>query len=79
MGRRSPSVLEQGAKKLLAEARTADQVIDLVYQRALSRAPTEAEMTLCRSLLGDAQEPTAAGVEDLLWAVVMLPEFQLMD
>jgi mono/diheme cytochrome c family protein len=73
-------MLERGAKKLLAEARTADRVIDLVYQRALGRAPTDAEMTLCRSLVGDgAQTPTAAAVEDLLWAVVMLPEFQLLD
>ncbi len=46
------SVLERGAKKLLAEAQTTDQVIDLVYQRALGRAPTDSEMTLCRSLLG---------------------------
>jgi mono/diheme cytochrome c family protein len=71
------SVLERGGKKLLAEAQTTGQVIDLVFQRAVGRAPTESEVTLCRSLLGD--KPTAAGVEDLLWAVVMLPEFQLMD
>jgi hypothetical protein len=73
-------VLERGALKLLAEARTADRVIDLVYQRALGRAPTDAEITLCRSLVGGGvQTPTAAAVEDLLWAVVMLPEFQLLD
>jgi mono/diheme cytochrome c family protein len=73
-------VLEKGAKKLLAEAKTADQMIDLVYQRALGRAPTENELALCRSLLGgEGKEPTAAGVEDLLWAVAMLPEFQLVD
>jgi hypothetical protein len=74
------TVLEKGAKKVLAEPRTTDQVIDLVYRRALGRAPTDTEMTLCRSLLGgEGKPPTAAGVEDLLWAVVMLPEFQLMD
>jgi len=74
------SVLERGAKKVLAEAGTADRVIDLVYQRAFGRAPVKAEMTLCRSLIGSgAETPTAAAVEDLLWAVVMLPEFQLMD
>jgi hypothetical protein len=73
-------VLEKGAKKLLATPRTADQVIDVVYQRALSRLPTPAEKDLSRSLLGGAgKAPTAAGLEDLLWAVVMLPEFQLMD
>jgi hypothetical protein len=90
------AMLKQGAEKLLA-AQTkaakagplktgtvkAEQLIDTIYQRALSRAPTEAEMALCRSLLageggGAGKPPTAAGVEDLLWAVAMLPEFQLM-
>ena len=45
------SVLERGAKKLLARRRARRIAsIDLVYQRALGRAPTDAEMTLCRSL-----------------------------
>lgn len=70
-------VLERGAKKLLAEGETTDRVIDLAYQRAFGRAPTASEQTLCQSLLG--AQPTASGVEDLLWAVVMLPEFQLLD
>ena len=70
-------VLQQGASQLLAEAKKTDKVIDLAYQRGLGREPTGAEKTLCQSLLG--KTPTASGVEDLLWAVVMLPEFQLLD
>jgi hypothetical protein len=72
----------KAAKAAKAGPVTADQLIDTIYQRALSRPPTEAEMALCRSLLagegGEGKPPTVAGVEDLLWAVAMLPEFQLM-
>ena len=35
-----------------------------------------AELTLAREALGE--KPTAAGIQDLLWAVLMLPEFQLV-
>jgi hypothetical protein len=70
-------VLQQGASQLLAEAKKTDKVIDLAYQRGLGREPTSSEKTLCQSLLG--KTPTVSGVEDLLWAVVMLPEFQLLD
>jgi hypothetical protein len=47
-----------------------------VYARALGRDPSADERRLCRELLGD--QPTADAVEDLLWSVVMLPEFQLI-
>jgi hypothetical protein len=33
-------------------------------------------LKLARTLVGD--KPTRDGVEDFLWAVVMLPEFQLI-
>ena len=51
-------------------------VAAVVYRRALGRTPTGAEESVARELVGEA--PTAAGVADLLWAVVMLPEFQLI-
>jgi hypothetical protein len=70
------SALERGAARLLARPRATDVLVRLVFQRALSRTPTHREMETCRQLLGAT--PTAAGVEDLLWSVVMLPEFQLI-
>jgi hypothetical protein len=55
---------------------TSEQRIDALYLRALCRAPTAAEMQTARDILGD--RPTPQSLADLLWAVVMLPEFQLV-
>jgi hypothetical protein len=55
---------------------SADELIDWLYVYALSRKPTLGERAVARELAGSP--PTSQGVEDLLWAVVMLPEFQLI-
>lgn len=80
--------LGRGAARLLADvlpgfglavAKTPaarDALIERVYLRALGRRPTAVEAKLSRDLLGPALEPE--GVEDLLWSIVMLPEFQLV-
>ena len=47
-----------------------------LYRKALGREPTRAEMQLAEEFLGD--EIKNEGIEDLLWAMVMLPEFQLI-
>ncbi|MCX6882132.1 MAG: hypothetical protein NTV12_06460, partial [Verrucomicrobia bacterium] len=46
-----------------------------VFRQALCREPTRNELTLALELVGT--KPNAEGVEDLLWSVAMLPEFQL--
>ena len=51
--------------------------MNAVYLRALSRPPSDAELSVAKELLGDS--PNAEGVEDLLWAITMLPEFQLIQ
>lgn len=68
--------LKNGAVKALAEAAPPEQLISGVYAKALGRSPTATELQLARELVG--QPAQAAGVEDLLWAVTMLPEFQLI-
>ena len=50
--------------------------IEWLFRSTLSRSPNEQEMTLAVHLLGE--ELNKAGVEDLLWAVMMLPEFHLV-
>lgn len=70
--------LRTGAARILAGGpKTADGMADLLFTRALGRVPTAAERRLCREMLGS--RPTAETVEDLLWSLVMLPEFQLID
>lgn len=70
--------LSRGATNLLKATpkATADERIDDLFRRALCRPPTAEERTAARDLLGD--KPTAESLADLLWAIVMLPEFQLI-
>ncbi|MGV3660258.1 MAG: DUF1549 domain-containing protein [Prosthecobacter sp.] len=66
--------IAKGATKLMADA--SGDLITPLYRHALSRDPNAAELATAKELLGD--KPTQQGVEDLLWAVCMLPEFQLV-
>jgi len=68
--------LARGATRAAALRETPRALIDRLYVQALGRVPTDAERTVCADLLGPA--PAAEGIEDLLWAIVMLPEFQLI-
>ncbi len=69
--------LEQGASRVLAKQwASSDALTQWLYQFALARVPSSAELALAREVLSD--KPTNQGVQDLLWAVLMLPEFQLV-
>ena len=71
-------MLEQDAAKLLQRPwKSADDLARWVYQAGLSRPPTAAELALARETLG-ATPPTPQRVQDFLWALTMLPEFQLV-
>ena len=70
--------LHRGAGHLMRTGpKSTGALIELVFARAVSRPPTRSERALCSRLLG--AHPTVEGVEDLLWSVTMLPEFQLVD
>ncbi|MGE5193522.1 MAG: DUF1549 domain-containing protein, partial [Deltaproteobacteria bacterium] len=57
-------------------ANDSQQLIDQIYQTALSRPPTEAEKHLAAGIAGTPSTPE--GLEDFLWTICMLPEFQLV-
>jgi len=50
-------------------------LVDRLYRHALSRDPAAAERSVANEFL---KEPGAEGIEDLLWAVLVSPEFQLI-
>jgi hypothetical protein len=54
---------------------TSTDLADRLYTHLLARTPTAAERVTAGQLLGGAN-PSASGVEDLLWALLMSPEFQ---
>ncbi len=72
------NTLARGAANLLKASAgvTPGQLIESIYLRALCRRPTPAELATGREVIGTPV--TAEGLEDLLWAVFMLPEFQLI-
>jgi hypothetical protein len=60
---------------------TIGGAVDRVFWQALGRAPTAAERRIAEGALRDparGNRPSAEGLADLLWAVVMKPEFQLV-
>jgi len=66
----------RGAEKAVSSPAEPDRVVKQLYQTALGRKPTRDEVKLASSLLGSPVQQT--GVEDLLWTLAMLPEFQLI-
>ena len=61
--------------------KTAAETVDRVYSYALGRAPSKAERRVAEEALrkpGRGSKPSAEGLADLLWSVMMTPEFQLI-
>ncbi|MCF7673875.1 MAG: PSD1 and planctomycete cytochrome C domain-containing protein [Akkermansiaceae bacterium] len=69
--------LAEGARALLARAfATPADLASYVWRAALTREPTPEELALAVGLLGTG--PDAATIQDFLWGVLMLPEFQII-
>ncbi len=66
--------LNRGASRLLGQG---EALIDGLYLRALSRPPVASERAIARQIVGDPATPE--GVADLLWTILMLPEFQFVN
>jgi hypothetical protein len=75
---RLAAILAQGAPQVLDRFAGKDgaALTRWLYESALSRPPTAAEQSVANEILGSP--PTEQGVEDLLWVVIMLPEFQIV-
>ncbi|MCA9122301.1 MAG: DUF1549 domain-containing protein [Planctomycetaceae bacterium] len=71
------NAIQQGARHFLADhGGSGGELMTWLCQYAFSREPTSDELKLAREFLG--QDFTQQAVEDLLWSVLMLPEFQLV-
>ena len=76
-GKQLNETLARGAERWLREyGRRPDELVRRVYLAALSRPPSAREARVAARALGDT--PTREGVQDLLWAVLMQPEFGLI-
>lgn len=77
----SPTMVEliESAAASMVDRHQADppgQIVDSLYLASLARQPTGAERAIALELLGTPL--TQQGMQDLLWAVFMLPEFQII-
>ncbi|NOS72678.1 MAG: DUF1549 domain-containing protein [Verrucomicrobia bacterium] len=69
-------VVQRGAEKVVAIPSPTKDVVTTLYTKALGRKPTRTEAQLATGLVGQPVQKT--GVEDLLWGLTMMPEFQLI-
>jgi len=65
-------LMQAGAEKI-AGSGTPKEIIERVFQNALSRPPSQSEMTASLAIMDET--PNKEQIEDLLWSVFMLPEF----
>ncbi len=76
-GKHLADLLKRSAAARLATHQGSPQeLVESVYGQALSREPTPDELEIAVQLLGTPA--TANGLEDLLWTLFVLPEFQLI-
>lgn len=70
-------IIQDAAKNVMVRQHSSnDQLINWLYEYALSRKPTTVERKTALAILKES--PGNQGVEDLLWVTFMLPEFQLI-
>ena len=75
-GDRFNSALEKGAENWKQKFKTGDVIIKDIYRRALNREVKPKEFDIAKKLLGN--EPDTKSIQDLFWAVLLLPEFQII-
>jgi hypothetical protein len=75
-GKTLAETLKRGAATIVRQNVSGRKLVRSVYQEAVGREPTPAELKTAEGLLG--KKPGPDKVEDFLWAMLMLPEFQLI-
>ena len=70
------SVLKRGAEQWKEKYKQSDIIIEEVYEQALGRKPAKEEAQTAKAALGEV--PTKESIQDLFWAVLLLPEFQVI-
>ena len=70
-------VLEEGAGEWLSDyGHDSEAIAENLYMRSFGRNPTKKEKEVITSALGE--KPDKEAVQDLFWATLLLPEFQLI-
>ncbi|WP_266364077.1 PSD1 and planctomycete cytochrome C domain-containing protein [Tellurirhabdus rosea] len=68
--------LQRGAKQWKARYPSSDLLIRNLYRQTLLRDPIPKELAVAQKVLGP--RPSPQGIQDLVWALALHPEFQLI-
>ncbi len=78
-GQRLSQMLSAGAAKVSQRKwNSNEELVDWVFHAALARNPSPPEKEASVEILAQASTQKQAAVEDLLWSLFALPEFQLI-
>lgn len=75
-GERLNTALFKGGEYWTKQYPQADDLVKALFSNALLRSPTEKELEVGRQLFGETTDAKQA--QDLLWSVLLLPEFQMI-
>ena len=71
------TALQEGAESWLqAHGSDTETLVHTIYQTSLGRPPTSSEQKTAQDILGES--PTSESIQDFLWVMFMLPEFQVI-
>lgn len=76
-GERLNTALQKGAEKWKTQLSDPVEITEELYLKALNRKPNEKELAIAKEALG--ANPDVAQIQDLFWAVILLPEFQMVE
>lgn len=76
-GTKLNETLIHGAKNWVIKYAQPDPLIHAIYKQSLNRKPSEKEFSIAKKIIGNNVEE--GSVQELLWAIVLLPEFQFIE
>lgn len=75
-GSKFTATLKSGAKKWKSMYPNSGTLVTALYKKAYGRQPQPQELSIAQKILGT--KPNEESIEDLVWAVTLSPEFQLI-
>jgi uncharacterized membrane protein/mono/diheme cytochrome c family protein len=69
--------LKKGAEIWKAKYPSSDLIVKELYRKALGREPQPKELAVAERIVG--KTPSIEGIQDLVWAISLHPEFQLIN
>ena len=75
-GEKFNAALKRGAQAWKAMYPVPEVLVKNMYWKALGREPRPNELVVAQKIIG--KTPTTEGIQDLVWAISLHPEFQLI-